>query len=75
MKKSAEPRDGCTVEETLASMVYARFARSGVSKAVAAQYLAERLQTKLGKNELTADDLRARLPKYLIEAIDYVTGV
>lgn len=57
----------------LASNVYAKFARDGVSKAIAAQYLAERLHAKFKTNELTGDELRTKLPKYLTYAIDYVT--
>jgi putative ATP-dependent endonuclease of OLD family len=58
----------------LAANVYAKFGRDGVSKAIAAQYLAERLQIKVENEKLTASSLRKRLPKYLVEAIDYVTG-
>lgn len=61
----------CSQEEILASMVYAQF--SNTSKAVAAQYLAERLSDQEKNNILTADVLRTKLPKYLVEAIQYVT--
>jgi len=74
LKEAAVPRDGCAVEEVLASNVYAKFAKDGVSKAVAAQYLAERLQSKRKNGQLTSDSLRRRLPMYLTNAIDYVTG-
>lgn len=67
---SAGSTEGCTSEEVLASHVYARFAKDGVSKAVAAQYLAERLSSK---GELTPNQWRDRLPKYITEAIAYVT--
>lgn len=73
LKGAAISKEGCTPEEVLASNVYAKFARDGVSKAVAAQYLAELLQKKVKKNELTGDELRTKLPKYLTDAIDYVT--
>ncbi len=73
LMKAVMPRDGCTVEEVLASNVYAKFAGNGVSKAITAQYLAERLQARIKNNELTGDELRAKLPKYLTDAIDYVT--
>ena len=73
LKGAAISKEGCTPEEVLASNVYAKFARDGVSKAVAAQYLAELLQKKVKKNELTGDALRTKLPKYLTDAIDYVT--
>ena len=73
MKADAKSCNGCTGEEVLASMVYAKFAKNGVSKAIAAQFLSERLQSKHVKNELASDDLRKRLPKYLIQAIGHVT--
>jgi putative ATP-dependent endonuclease of the OLD family len=73
-KTAVAAKDGCAAEEVLASNVYAKFAKDGVSKAIAAQYLAERLQTRRKNGEITADDLRKRLPTYLTEAIDYVTG-
>jgi putative ATP-dependent endonuclease of OLD family len=58
----------------LASHVYAKFTHDGVSKPVAAQYLAEQLQQKLEEGRLTVEDLRKRLPEYLTGAIDYVTS-
>jgi putative ATP-dependent endonuclease of OLD family len=74
LKRRVVPKDDCTKEQVLASEVYAKFARKEVSKAIAAQYLAERLQSKCKKGELKPHDLRKRLPKYLVAAIDYVTG-
>ncbi len=74
LKETGVAKDGCTTEEVLASNVYAKFARDRVSKAIAAQYFAERLQTRYENNELTADELRGAIPKYLTNAIDYVTG-
>ncbi len=74
LKEAVVAKDGCAVQEVLASNVYAKFANDGVSKAVAAQYLAERLQTRYKTGQLTRGDLRKRLPRYLINAIDYVTG-
>jgi len=74
LSQCVKEQDDCSREEVLASEIYAKFARDGVSKAVAAQYLAERLECKHGQSELTADGLRARLPKYIVDAIDYVTG-
>ena len=71
MGDTAVSKEGCTLEEVVASHVYARFAKDGVSKAVAAQYLAERLSRK---SEPTPIQWRQRLPKYITEAIDYVTG-
>ena len=43
------------------------------SKADAAQYLAERLEAKHEEGTLTVNDLRAKLPLYLVQAIEYVT--
>jgi putative ATP-dependent endonuclease of OLD family len=74
LKAGAEATDDCVVEEIVATQVYAKFARDGVSKAIAAQYLAERLQTKHTSGEITSDDLRERLPRYLTKAIDFVTA-
>jgi putative ATP-dependent endonuclease of OLD family len=73
-KDKAVPTGDCAAAEVLAAHVYAKFARDGVSKAIAAQYLAERLQDNVKKGNLTAAGLRTRLPKYLTEAIDYVTA-
>jgi hypothetical protein len=64
----------CTTQEITAAHVYAKFANSAVSKAIAAQYLAERLLRKHDAGELPSEMLRARLPKYLVEAIGYVTS-
>ena len=74
LKTAAAEKEGCTVEEVIASNVYVKFAKDEVSKAIAAQYLAERLQSKRKDGQLTSDDLRKRLPTYLTSAIDYVTG-
>lgn len=71
---TSKPQNGCSSEEVLASNVYAKFARNGVSKTIAAQYLSERLQNKYDKGELPTEELRKYLPKYLVQAIDYVTG-
>jgi len=73
LKAKSKHEEGCTAEEVLAVNVYAKFAQKGVSKAIAAQYLAERLQKKVKEGELMGDELRAKLPKYLTAAIDYVT--
>jgi putative ATP-dependent endonuclease of OLD family len=64
----------CAIEEVLASRVYAMFIKKKVSKAIAAQYLSQRLLSKYEQNEIAADSLRQVLPKYITEAIDYVTG-
>ncbi|MFA6411730.1 MAG: AAA family ATPase [Syntrophales bacterium] len=74
MRMAAVAKDGCTDQEVLASKIYAKFMKNGVSKPITAQYLAERLQSKHITGALTSDQLRARLPKYLVAAIDYVTG-
>ena len=74
LKSTAVVKDGCAVEETIAATIYAKFARESVSKPIAAQYLAERLQSKHKDGKLTPEDLRKSLPKYLTKAIDYVTG-
>jgi putative ATP-dependent endonuclease of OLD family len=66
--------DGCTTEEVIASEVYAMFAKRKVSKAIAAQYMAERLLKNYKNGILTSGQLRSALPTYLVEAIDYVTG-
>ncbi len=73
-KETNKAKNG-DAKEVLASHVYAKFAKnSGVSKAIAAQYLAEKLLEKHESGKLTSDELRASLPKYLVAAIDFVTG-
>ncbi len=72
LKNTVAAKDGCTIQEVLAASVYRKFATEGISKAIAAQYLAERLQSKRRAGEMTAQDLRKRLPRYLVDAIDYV---
>lgn len=74
IKKSSVAKDGCAVEEVIASIVYAKLVRSGVSKAIVAQYLAELLKLRFGEGESINNDLRQCLPAYLTNAIDYVTG-
>lgn len=64
---SSKPND------EIASTVYARFMKDGVSKAISAQYLAELLTSAVAKGDLTAEQLRKRLPTYLVEAIEHVT--
>jgi putative ATP-dependent endonuclease of OLD family len=59
--------------EVLASKVYAMYVTgSKASKSIAAQYLCEIILGKM-KSEKN-DDLRAKLPSYVVEAIDYVTS-
>ena len=61
--------------EEVASAVYALFTRGKrASKAIAAQYLAERLECRVASGELSAEGLKAALPRYLMSAIEYVTG-
>ena len=60
--------------EELASHVYALFIRGRrASKAITAQYLAERLESRVAKGEMGADELREKLPSYLVSAIEHVT--
>lgn len=56
-----------------ATEVYARF-HSGVSKAVAAQYLAMLLDRAAARGRLSAATLRGSLPSYLVRAIDYASS-
>lgn len=58
---------------TRATHVYARFALEGASKAIGAQYLAELLEKAVKAATLSAEDLRKRLPPYLVAAIAHVT--
>ena len=63
--------DGCTYQEYLATKVYALFTNgTKASKTISAQYLAEALENK----QITSDTWRKKLPPYLVDAIDYVTG-
>ncbi|MBI3852854.1 MAG: AAA family ATPase [Verrucomicrobia bacterium] len=67
-------KDHCSKEEVLASHVYAKFVKRGVSKPIAAQYLASRLQVRKKDNvPLSLEDWHELLPKYLVRAIDCVT--
>lgn len=66
--------DGCTKNEYIASKVYAMFTKGQrASKPITAQYLAEVLDKKVEEGILTCDALRDKLPKYLVDAIKYVT--
>lgn len=63
-------------KQELASKVYALFTTGKeASKAIAAQYLAERLERRYKAGELTGEALKACLPRYLVNAIEYVTPV
>lgn len=67
--------NGCSAIEVLALHVYAQFTKgTKAPKPMAAQYLANRLEDRLQLNRESAAVWRTRLPKYLIEAIEYVTG-
>ncbi len=59
--------------ERRATTIYAKF-HNGASKAIAAQYLAGILSRGGRKGMFDAAGLRARLPRYLVDAIDYATG-
>ena len=61
--------------EALCSRIYRVFHSGGASKAVAAQHLAELLVEDSDKGELDAPMLRAKLPSYLLQAIEYVTAL
>lgn len=59
----------------VASRVYALFTKgTAASKAVVAQYLAERLENLIAKGELASEALKASLPAYLVAAIEHVTA-
>ncbi len=59
-------------KEELASKVYALFTTGKeVSKAITAQYLAERLERRVKDGEVTAETLKPCLPPYLVKAIEY----
>jgi putative ATP-dependent endonuclease of OLD family len=73
LREKTKPKEDCKKEEVIASEIYAKFSKDRVSKAVTAQYLAERLQNKYNKGELKPGELKKQLPKYLIDAIYYVT--
>ena len=60
-------------KEVLASKVYAMYVTgSKASKSIAAQYLCEIISDKTKRDK--DYDLRASLPSYVVEAIDYVTS-
>lgn len=57
-------------KEQMAARIYEPLAKNQASKAVTAQFLAEFLKGL----QLSSEKMRARLPDYLTEAIDHVTG-
>lgn len=58
---------------TMAAHAYAKFEHEGASKAIAAQYLAERLEGAIEKKQIDAEQLRKKLPPYVVAAIAHVT--
>jgi putative ATP-dependent endonuclease of OLD family len=74
LRANSSVKGGKTAEEVLASHIYAKFSKGGVSKAIAAQYLAERLQDRIKKGKLTSEGLQKQLPEYLVAAIRWVTA-
>lgn len=74
LSKNAEPKEGCSQQEVLATEVYALFTRDNASKAIAAQYLSELLVKNHKEGRLTTEQLKSSLPSYLVAAIEYVTG-
>lgn len=60
-------------KEHISILVYKEFDRSGASKAIAAQYLCEILEDEFGVDSTKTDELRARIPSYIINALAYVT--
>lgn len=59
---------------TMAAHLYAKFEDEGASKAIAAQYLAERLEQRFKDEEMTSEELRQKLPPYVVAAIAHVTS-
>ncbi len=57
-----------------ASTIYARFTVDRASKPIAAQYLADVLEKRVKAGTLKPDDLRKRLPSYLLNALMFVTS-
>lgn len=76
LKKGADKlaaEQGWDTNEVLASKVYAMYVTgSKASKSIAAQYFCEIILEKV-KSETTYD-LKAKLPSYLVDAINYVTS-
>lgn len=58
---------------TMAAHAYAKFEHEGASKPIAAQYFAERLEEAIKKKEIDAEQLRRKLPPYVVAAIAHVT--
>lgn len=63
-----------SAKDELATQIYEPFINdSGLSKATTAQYLARILQTRHRRGQITAESLRAILPRYIVAAIEHVT--
>ena len=63
------------MSQTWPRAVYALFTKdAAASKAVTAQYLAERLENLIAQGELVSEALKANLPAYLVAAIEHVTA-
>ena len=61
-------------DEVLCTHVYRMFHSGGASKAVAAQHLAALLEERWTDKEIDTDSFRECIPKYISQAIDYVTA-
>lgn len=67
--------DAAVDKEVLSSQVYKEFAvDTKASKAIAAQHLAEILERLFRMKKLNAEQLRDTLPRYVVDAIEHVTG-
>jgi len=64
----------CNSKEVLAATIYKSFAVKGVSKPIAAQYLAELLSDTQQKLQDKGQSFRGVLPPYLVAAIEHVTS-
>jgi len=58
---------------TMAAHAYAKFEHEGASKTIAAQYLAEQLERAVEQRQIDAEQLRKKLPPYVVAAIAHVT--
>lgn len=58
-------------DEEIASAIYALISKK---KPIAAQYLSDILSEKCASGALSRSQLRSRIPRYIIDALDYVTG-
>lgn len=70
-KKEIEP---LADPDERATRIYGLILLGNVSKPIAAQYLADVLDSEVKAGRLTAATLRDRLPRYIVDAIDYVSG-